>query len=117
MPNLQPHRWRRDPRNPIFPPGSESSGGFDVGCCMNPFVLRRGDEYWLFYAGADKNDRRRICLAIAPVDDLTNWRRVGPLFDLGGPASFDGSWCVLPCLYPFGDTWHLYYTGFNGALG
>ena len=56
---------------------------------MNPFVLRRGDEYWLYYAGrADSSGARRICLAIAPVNDLTNWRRLGPLFDLGGPGSF-----------------------------
>ena len=47
------HRWQRDPRNPILVPGG-GGGDFDVGCCMNPFVLRRGEEYWLYYAGADR---------------------------------------------------------------
>ena len=53
-PKFTPHDWRRDLRNPILPPGKD----FDVGCCMNPFVLRRGDEYWLYYAGADKSGRQ-----------------------------------------------------------
>src|ERR1051325_6851653 len=116
MTSFEIHAWQRDPRNPIFPP---SSDGFDVGCCMNPFVLRREDKYWLYYAGADKDGRRRICLAIAPVNDLTRWRRLGPLFDLGEPESFDSDWCVLPCLRQFGSSWHLYYTGYSrhGAQG
>jgi hypothetical protein len=117
MPAFNVHAWERDPRNPILPPGKPEGGGFDVGCCMNPFVLRRGEEYWLYYAGADKNGARRICLAIAPVNDLTNWRRLGPLFDLGDANAFDADWCVLPCLHQFGSTWHLYYTGYNGRSG
>jgi hypothetical protein len=108
------HRWQRDPRNPILPPSAVGSSGFDVGCCMNPFVLRRDDEYWLYYAGADRSGVRRICLAIAKVDDLTHWRRLGPLFDVGPAGAFDQHWCVLPCLRQFGTTWHLYYTGFSG---
>jgi len=113
---FQVHHWQRDARNPILPPGG---GDFDVACCMNPFVLRRGDEYWMFYAGGDANDVRRICLAIAPVDDVTAWRRLGPLFDVGAPGAFDESWCVLPCVHFIGGRWHLYYTGrgeFGGGL-
>lgn len=102
------HRWQRDERNPVLPPGPAS---FDVGCCMNPFALRRGDEYWLYYAGADAQGRRRICLATAPVDRLTEWKRHGPLFDLGGKGAFDETWCVLPCVHRIGDRWRLYYTG------
>ena len=55
--SFQVHAWKRDPRNPVLPPSTQ---GFDVGCCMNPFVVRKGDEYWLFYAGADAKGRRRI---------------------------------------------------------
>lgn len=105
---FQVHAWQKDARNPILPPGG---GAFDVGCCMNPYVVRRGDEYWLFYAGADKQGHRRICLAIAPVDDLRRWNRVGPILDLGGKDAFDETWCVLPCVHRIGNRWHLYYTG------
>ncbi len=107
------HAWQRDERNPILPPGPSS---FDVSACMNPFVLRVADEYYLFYAGGNSAGKRRICLAICPVNDLSAWRRLGPLFDLGAEGSFDATWCVLPCVHRVGDKWHLYYTGRNQAL-
>lgn len=107
-PPFRVHQWRRDARNPILPPGGIED---DVGCCMNPFALRHNGEYWLYYAGADKRGRRRICLATAAVDNLAAWKRHGPLFDLGGKGSFDELWCVLPCVHRIGKEWHLYYTG------
>lgn len=106
------HQWTKHPRNPVLPPGG---GVFDVGCCMNAHVLRVGDEYYLYYAGADQDGHRRICLAIAPVADVTQWRRLGPLFDVGGAGAFDEVWCVLPCVFRFGATWHLYYTGLSAS--
>ena len=81
---FQTHRWERDPRNPVLPP---SKTGFDVGCCMNPFVLREADEHLLFYAGADAKGHRRICLATASVNDVSKWTRLGPLFELGGKGA------------------------------
>ena len=50
------HQWQRHAQNPVLPPGG---GPFDVGCCMNPFVVVHGDDYFLFYAGADASDGRR----------------------------------------------------------
>ncbi len=84
--------------------------------CMNPFVLRRGDEYWMFYAGGDSKDGLRICLATAPVDDVSPgaWVKHGPLFERGPEGSFDDQWCVLPCVHRIGGRWHLYYTGRRG---
>jgi predicted GH43/DUF377 family glycosyl hydrolase len=111
---FQCHDWQRDARNPILPPGGLE---WDVSCCMNPFVLRRGDEYWLYYAGGDKGGKRRICLAIANVNDLSKWERKGPLLDVGGKGSFDETWCVLPCVHRVGDKWHLYYTGRSAKSG
>lgn len=108
------HRWERDPRNPILPPGPAD---FDATACMNPFVVRQGDEYWLFYAGGTPQGGRLVCLATTPVDNVGDWTRHGPLFDRGAPGSFDASWCVLPCVHRFGDKWHLYYTGRNPELG
>lgn len=110
---FQTHDWKRDEKNPVLPPGKD----FDAGCCMNPFVLRQGDEYWLYYAGAEKSGRRRICLATAPVGDLTQWKRHGPLFETGGKGAFDQTWCVLPCVHRIGDRWHMYYTGRSAESG
>lgn len=84
---------------------------------MNPFVVRCGEEYWLYYAGADRQHHRRVCLAIAPADDVTKWRRLGPMFSLGRPGTFDHSWCVLPCVHKINGRWHLYYSGHSGEVG
>ena len=108
------HNWQRDPRNPILPPGPAE---FDATACMNPFALRQGEEYFVFYAGGNAQGGRHICLATTPVNNVGDWTRHGPLLDLGGPGSFDASWCVLPCVHRFGDKWHLYYTGRNPELG
>ena len=106
--NFQIHNWQRHPQNPIFPPGNNE---FDCTACMNPFLIRQGEEYFMFYAGGDKSGGRRICLAVAPIDDITSWKRLGPLFDVGKPGTFDSQWCVLPCVHFMDGKWHLYYSG------
>jgi len=111
---FQTHQWRRHEKNPVLPPGG---GPFDVGCCMNPFVVVQGDEYFLFYAGADKSGARRICLATCPIADVTAWKRHGPLFERGGKGSFHETWCVLPSLAKVGDKWHMYYSGRSADKG
>jgi predicted GH43/DUF377 family glycosyl hydrolase len=108
------HVWKRDERNPVLPPGG---GSFDTNRCMNPFIVVHGDEYRLYYAGSDKQGRHRICLATCPIHDITQWKRLGPLFDPGGKDAFDESWCVLPCVHRFGDKWHMYYTGRSALSG
>lgn len=110
---FQIHQWQRDSRNPVLPPGPNE---FDATACMNPFAVRQGDEYFLFYAGGTKEGGRRICLATCPVSDVGHWTRLGPLFELGGPGSFDAYWAVLPCVHRIGDKWHLYFTGRNPEL-
>lgn len=111
---FQVHRWQRDVRNPILPPGDNA---FDRNRCMNPFVVTKDGEYWLFYSGADAKRRQRICLATCPMDDLDQWKRHGPLFDVGGKGEFDELWCVLPCVHRIGKQWHLYYTGRGSGAG
>lgn len=107
-------QWIRDSRNPIFPPGEP--GSFDSTACMNPWVLKIGDEYHLYYAGGDDQGYRRICLATTSVNDLSGWRRHGPLLEVGEPGNFDAFWCVLPHVVQVASNrWHLYYTGNCGV--
>jgi predicted GH43/DUF377 family glycosyl hydrolase len=105
--------WKRDSRNPILQPGEP--GSFDSTRCMNPWVIRIGDVYHLYYAGADDGGMHRICLATSPVNDLSKWTRQGPLFENGPAGAFDARWCVLPhVVHVAPDRWHLYYTGNSG---
>jgi predicted GH43/DUF377 family glycosyl hydrolase len=102
------HQWKRDPRNPILPPGG---GPFDAKRCMNPFVVTQEEMYYLFYGGSDAKGRHCICLATCPRSDVTAWQRHGPVIEPGKKGAFDELWTVLPCVHRIGAKWHLYYTG------
>lgn len=107
------HQWQRDERNPIMAPGPS---GFDSQGCFAPFVVRRDDEYVLFYSGVGKGGVR-ICMATAPVDHLTEWKRYGPILELGAKDAFDEIWQIYPCVHRVGNRWHLYYTGQSRRSG
>ncbi|MDF2724419.1 MAG: hypothetical protein K0Q59_4094 [Paenibacillus sp.] len=107
--------WIRDARNPVLPPVTGSD--YDATLCMNPWVVRQGDTYVLFYAGGGFNNHRRLCRATAKIDAVDQWERHGLVFNVGEPGSFDGDWCVLPHVIPLEDgSWRLYYTG-NSGIG
>lgn len=112
--NLRTHiKWVRHKNNPILPP--RSAGHFDSTRCMNPWVLREGDQYRLFYAGGDDRSVHRIGFGTASTTDLKNWNRIGPLFQVGQPGAFDARWCVLPHAVRMSpERLHLYYTGNQG---
>ncbi len=105
-------QWKRDPRNPILPPVEGSA--YDSGRCMNPFVVRIGDQYRLYYSGTGSG-MHRICLATMSVSDPGKITRHGPVLEIGEKGRFDCNWCVLPMVYKFGDKWHLYYSGNDGT--
>ena len=101
--------WIRDSANPVLPPLKEQVQ--ESSCCMNPFAVRMEDTYRLYYAGADDDGHRRICLATAPIDQPAVWTRHGVVLDRGEDGDFDFNWTVLPHVVKFPDRWHLYYTG------
>lgn len=105
--------WVRDLGNPILPPNKQSD--YDSTRCMNPFVVRVGNTYRLYYSGGDQDGRQRICLATASVDDPTQWERHGVILDLGDSGAFDAKWCVLPCVHKVGERWFMYYSGHEGS--
>jgi len=105
--------WVRDPHNPIMPPNPDSA--YDSTACMNPCVVRVGDELRLYYAGGDREGQRRICLATAPVGEPTRFTQHGVVVDIGAPGSFNGRWCVLPNVIQVNGKWHLYFSGHEGT--
>lgn len=105
--------WQRDPANPILPP--DTALPHESTRCMNPFAVRVGDEYRLYYSGGDTTGHQRICLATAPVAAPDQLTRHGVVFDLGATGHFDANWCVLPCVHRFDTKWHMYYSGNEGS--
>lgn len=101
--------WLRSASNPVLPELPDNA--LESHCCMNPWVVRRDDQYWLYYAAADAEQKRRICLATAPVGRTDQWERQGVVLDIGSPGGFDANWVVLPHVIDFNGQWRLYYTG------
>lgn len=112
MASFKIHHWKRDAHNPILRPQEE----FDAARAMNPFAIRQGDLYYLFYAGAGTDGKHRICLATAKVGAIDEWQRHGVILDSGPAGNFDSTWCVLPSVHYINGRWHLYYTGRNTNL-
>ena len=106
-------RWKRDPGNPVLPPATDSA--YESTRCMNPYVVRVGNEYQLYYSGGDAEGNQRICMAIAPVEGPHHFTRHGVILGVGEAGCFDARWCVLPCVHRFGTKWHLYYSGHEGT--
>ncbi len=105
-------QWERDPRNPILPPRPDEA---DSNRVMNPYVLRRGDQYQLYYSGGDRTGRQRIMMATAAVSEVGTWERSAPLFETGKEGDFDYRWCVLPhVVVQENRPWMLFYTGNAG---
>jgi len=108
--------WTRDEANPVVPPiAAPAMGGLESTRCMNPFILRVGDEYRLYYSGGDAGHVQRLCLATASVKSPTQWQRQGVVLDVGPAGGFDAKWVVLPHVLRVGSKWHLYYTSNSGV--
>ncbi len=105
--------WVRDSHNPVIAPDPNSR--YESSRCMNPYAVRIGDQYRLYYSGGDAQGRQHICVATAPVGRPTQFERHGAILDPGASGRFDARWCVLPLVYRFGARWHLYYSGHEGT--
>ncbi len=101
--------WDKHAANPVLAPDPALPA--ESHACMTPVMIQRGDEYWLYYAGGDKQNKRRICLAIAPCERPAEFRRLGPILDVGADDDFDAKWMVCPRPYRVGDQWYMIYTG------
>jgi len=55
-------KWDKDPNNPVLGPESDITA-FDNWRVMDPFVLKSGDTYYMWYTGVDRDDRWQIGLA------------------------------------------------------
>ena len=100
--------WVRKPK-PII----SADGVFGESLTMNPCAIVEGDTIYLFYAADDKNGRRQVRLATAPVSDPENFTHYGAVIDNSQTfGSFDYAWCVLPHVVKLPDgTYYMLYSG------
>lgn len=111
--------WEREPANPVFRPSADPLA-WDAGGIYKPFLLPRGDEWWLYYNAknappAAEPWHEQIGLAVS--EDLVHFVRRGalPIVPNGPPSAWDSQFCADPWLVWIGDSWHLFYYGFDGV--
>jgi predicted GH43/DUF377 family glycosyl hydrolase len=87
------------------------NGSFDERAVADPYVIRAGDRYFMFYLGQDRARRQR--LGVARSSDGIAWEKLrsNPVLDLGGPGSFDEVGLGEPAVWTSGGTWWMLYTG------
>ncbi|MFN0168992.1 MAG: hypothetical protein ACKV22_21410 [Bryobacteraceae bacterium] len=100
--------WTRRPA-PVVETGPR--GSWDERGVADPYVIREGGRYFLFYLGQDRARRQR--LGVARSRDGVVWEklRANPVLELGGPGDFDENGLGEPAVWQEGGVYWMLYTG------
>ena len=100
--------WTKSPAA-VVPLGPR--GSFDERAVADPYVVRAGDRFYMFYLGQDRAARQR--LGIAQSADGVSWEklRANPVLELGGAGAFDEIGLGEPAVWTSGGSWWMLYTG------
>ena len=100
--------WTRQGK-PVVPLGPR--GSFDERAVADPYVIRAGGNFYMFYLGQDR--ARRQSLGIARSKDGVSWEklRTNPILEPGGPGTFDENGLGEPAVWTSGGQWWMLYTG------
>ena len=101
--------WTIDPNNPVLTPGAE--GEWDEGAVAGPAVIYDNAEFHMWYGGWIDEWQSRPGYATSP--DGSSWTKYSsnPLFERGGPGSFDESGVFPRSVIFDGGTYRMWYTG------
>lgn len=119
--------WTRSPLNPILRNGPRGSATYpasnplhnqqpatpdarDSRFASNPYVMKNGSQYAMFYFGFAYQRPGRACEMLALGDDPFHFRKVPEvLIDTGAPGSIDETFAHKPSLiYHDGALYHFY---------
>jgi sucrose-6-phosphate hydrolase SacC (GH32 family) len=94
---------------PVIPLGPR--GSFDERAVADPYVIRAGENFYMFYLGQDR--ARRQSLGIARSADGVIWEklRTNPILEPGMSGTFDENGLGEPAVWTSGSQWWMLYTG------
>ncbi len=100
------HTWTKHPK-PVVPLGPY--GSWDERGVADPYVIRAGGNFYLFYLGQDRARRQRLGVAMSQ-DGVTWWKlRSNPVLELGESGEFDENGLGEPAVWQsHGSYWMLY---------
>lgn len=98
-------RWSRCPGNPVLPVAP--AGGWDDTFCADPYVVRDGELWLMFYYGFN---RRHAQEGLAVSHDFFHWEKCpGPLLPHGTQGALDSHYAHKPSiLWRDGVLYHFY---------
>ncbi len=101
-------RWTRRPQ-PVLELGPR--GSWDERGIGDPYVVRFGPKFYMFYLGQDRARRQRLGLAVS--SDGVRWTKLrsNPILELGEPGAFDEAGLGEPAVWSSGGWYWMLYTG------
>jgi predicted GH43/DUF377 family glycosyl hydrolase len=101
-----------DPVVPLGPVGS-----FDERGVADPYVIRAGAAFYMFYLGQDRAIPTRQRPGVARSADGIRWvkLRSNPVLELGEAGAFDEMGLGEPAVWTSGGSWWMLYTGRDRA--
>jgi predicted GH43/DUF377 family glycosyl hydrolase len=102
------HQWRRQGA-PVL--GAGPRGSWDERGAADPYVIRLGRGYYMFYLGMDRALRQRLGVAMS--DDGVTWfkLRSNPILELGAYGAFDENGLGEPAVWRARGYYWMLYTG------
>jgi len=102
------HQWQRN-GPPVLTPGPR--GSWDERGVADPYVIRAGQRYYLFYLGTDRARRQRLGVAVS--DDGVAWYKLrrNPILELGDYGAFDQNGLGEPAVFAAHGYYWMLYTG------
>ena len=86
-------------------------GSWDERGVADPYVIRTGGRFYMYYLGQDRARRQRLGVARSP--DGVRWEKLrsNPILELGAPGAFDENGLGEPAVWEFGGFYWMLYTG------
>jgi predicted GH43/DUF377 family glycosyl hydrolase len=100
--------WRKE-ATPVFGPGAR--GAWDESAVADPYVIRCGETFYLYYLGQNRFGIQR--LGVARSHDGRAWQRshLNPILEPGGQGAFDERGLGEPAVIYSAGGWRLLYVG------
>jgi beta-1,4-mannooligosaccharide phosphorylase len=86
-------------------------GSFDEVGVADPYVIRVGGEFYMYYLGQDRARRQR--LGVARSKDGVAWSKLrsNPILEMGEVGAFDENGLGEPAVWSSGGSYWMLYTG------
>jgi predicted GH43/DUF377 family glycosyl hydrolase len=100
--------WKKQPQ-PVLEPGPYMS--WDEKGVADPYVIRIGPAFYMYFLGQDRAARQRI--GVARSNDGIHWQKLtsNPVLEIGQPGAFDENGLGEPAVWQQHGYYWMLYTG------